>query len=95
MSQKPLHGKPPVPETEPPITSPPTDDAPEAEALGESAAGSVDQPVAEPDPDPYDELWDPDMDTRPERIRKTRVRARTDARPRGGGPPRAKRKEGP
>ncbi len=36
----------------------------------------------EPEPDPYDALWDPDMDTRPERIRRGRAR-RPDGRPRG------------
>lgn len=44
--------------------------------------------------DPYDELWDPDMDTRPERIRKTKARSRTDSRPKGGPPPRGRRREG-
>ena len=44
--------------------------------------------------DPYDDLWDPDMDTRPERIRKTKARSRTESRTRGGPPPRGKRREG-
>ncbi len=54
------------------------------------------QQSAEPreEPDPYDDLWDPDMDTRPERIRKTKARSRTEARTRGGPPPRGKRREG-
>ncbi len=42
--------------------------------------------------DPYDELWDPNMDTRPERIRKTR--ARREYRPKGGGPGRGRKREG-
>ena len=46
------------------------------------------------EPDPYDDLWDPDMDTRPERIRKTKARLRTDPRTRGGLSPRGKRREG-
>jgi hypothetical protein len=41
-------------------------------------------PVEEPDP--FDELWDPDMDTRPERIRQTRTRTRGDGPPRGKRP---------
>jgi hypothetical protein len=48
-------------------------------------------PVEEPDP--FDELWDPDMDTRPERIRRTRARMRPEARTRGGGLPRGKRRD--
>jgi hypothetical protein len=44
--------------------------------------------------DPYDDLWDPDMDTRPERIRKTKARSRIESRPRGGPSPRGKRREG-
>jgi hypothetical protein len=47
----------------------------------------------EHDSDPYDALWDPNMDTRPERIRKTR--ARREFRPKGGGPGRGRRREGP
>jgi hypothetical protein len=43
--------------------------------------------------DPYDALWDPNMDTRPERIRKTR--ARREFRPKGGGPGRGRRRESP
>lgn len=54
------------------------------------------QAPAEPDEgsDPYDDLWDPDMDTRPERIRKTKARSRPDARPKGGPAPRGRRREG-
>ncbi len=68
--------------------APPSEDEPEP---AEAAQGS-----AEPgeDPDPYDDLWDPDMDTRPERIRKTKARSRTESRIRGGPPPRGKRREG-
>ena len=56
----------------------------------EDASGS-DAEVEEPDP--FDELWDPDMVTRPERIRRTRAKTRPDARTRGGGPPRGKRRD--
>jgi hypothetical protein len=43
------------------------------------------------EPDLFDALWDPDMDTRPKRIRRTR--ARREARFRDGGPPRGKRRD--
>lgn len=66
----------------------PREDEPES-------AGAA-QELAEPggEPNPYDDLWDPDMDTRPERIRKTKARSRTETRTRGGPPPRGKRREG-
>ena len=44
-------------------------------------------------PDPYDDLWDPDMDTRPERIKRTKARPKMDSRSRGRVPPRGKRRE--
>ncbi len=47
----------------------------------------------EHEPDPYEELWDPDMDTRPERIRKTR--ARREYRPKGGASGRGRKREWP
>ena len=34
-------------------------------------------------PEPYDDLWDPDMDTRPERIKRTKARSNVDSRSRG------------
>lgn len=43
--------------------------------------------------DPYDDLWDPDMDTRPERIKRTKARPKMDSRSRGRIPPRGKRRE--
>ncbi len=43
--------------------------------------------------DPYDDLWDPDMDIRPERIKRTKTRPKTDSRSRGRTPPRGKRRE--
>jgi hypothetical protein len=46
----------------------------------------------EHEPDRYDELWDPNIDTRPERIRKTR--ARREFRPKGGAPGRGRKREG-
>ncbi len=90
MTHKPPHGKPPVTRSDPPTVLPSPEDAAEGAALSESAS----PPVEEPDPDPYDEMWDPDMDIRPERIRKTRG-SKVDTRPRGGGSPRGKRREGP
>jgi hypothetical protein len=94
MTHKLPHGKPSVPGSEPLASSSSPDDVPEATSLGEPAGEAVEKPVEEPNPDPYDELWDPDMDIRPERIRKTRVRSKVDTRPRGGGVPRGKRREG-
>jgi hypothetical protein len=67
--------------------TPPGDELESADAAQEPAELSVES-------DPYDDLWDPDMDTRPERIRKTKARSRTETRPRGGPPPRGKRREG-
>jgi hypothetical protein len=43
---------------------------------------------SEEGPDPYDDLWDPDMDMRPERIRRTKARP-----PRPKGPARGRRRE--
>jgi hypothetical protein len=60
-------GKPPLPSF-----SSPAAPAGEPESLA----------VPEPEPDPYDALWDPDMDTRPERIRRARAR-KPDGRARG------------
>lgn len=60
----------------------------ESEAAEEAAAGQDEAA------DPYDNLWDPDMDTRPVRIRKTKARPRVDSRGKGGAPPRGKRREG-
>ena len=90
MSQKPPHDKPHVPGPDLPLASPPQEDAAEAAVMAESAG----EPIEEQTPDPYDELWDPDMDIRPVRIRKTRVKSRTDIRPRAGGAPFGRRREG-
>jgi len=46
-----------------------TEDEPEPEASA-GAEGTPEEEAA----DPYDDLWDPDMDTRPERIKKTKAR---------------------
>ncbi len=43
---------------------------------------------SEEGPEPYEDLWDPDMDTRPERIRRTKARP-----PRPKGPARGRRRE--
>jgi hypothetical protein len=45
--------------------------------------------------DPYDDLWDPDMDTRPERIKKTKARLRSDPKSRGRPAPKGRRREEP
>ncbi len=59
----------------------------------ENAEAAETEEGEEHEPDPYDELWDPDMDTRPERIRKTR--ARREFRPKGGASGRGRKREGP
>lgn len=77
MMPKPPRHQPPISEPEPAGTP-----APPEEEL-ESATPGEDEPPA----DPYDDLWDPDMDTRPEKIKRTK------ARPRGRPSPRGRRKE--
>ncbi len=74
--------QPATPEPEPASVSPlPEEDVESAAPVeGEAEAGEG--------PDPYDDLWDPDMDTRPERIKRT-----PKARPRGRGAPRGKRRD--
>ncbi len=73
---------------------PPTGEA--AQSAAETANAAAEAAEAETgeehEPDPYDELWDPDMDTRPVRIRKTR--ARREFRPKGGAPGRGRKREG-
>jgi hypothetical protein len=94
MIEKLPHGKHPGSGSELPAKSSSPEDVSEVAALGEPDGEAAEKPAEEPDPDPYDELWDPDMDTRPERIRKTRIRSKADTRPRGGGIPHGKRREG-
>jgi hypothetical protein len=65
---------------------------------GESAPKEqeAESPVAQEDelpPDQYDDLWDPDMDTRPERIKRTKVRSKVDSRSRGRPTPRRRPRE--
>jgi hypothetical protein len=43
--------------------------------------------------DPYDDLWDPDMDIRPERIKRTKARPKMDSRSRGRSSSRGRRRE--
>lgn len=44
-------------------------------------------------PDPYEDLWDPDMDTRPERIKRTKARSKLGSRSRGRPSPRRRQRE--
>lgn len=67
----------------------------DAPATPEGGSAPEDEPPqasspSEEGPEPYDDLWDPDMDTRPERIRRTKARP-----PRPKGPVRGKRREEP
>ena len=82
MSQKSPPRHPPTPDPEAVGGPAPPQDEPEPAAAEE----------AEP-ADRYDDLWDPDMDTRPERIKRTKARPRLDSRSRGRTPPRSKRRE--
>lgn len=83
MTDKLPAGKPPAAPSEPPDPGFPADP--------DDDAGVPEAPVEESDP--FDELWDPDMDTRPERIRRTRARTRPEPRTRRGGPSRGKRRD--
>jgi len=64
----------------PPPAGPAVRPQPEDGAEALAAATAEDEPAQETDR--YEELWDPDTDTRPERIRRTRAKTR-DARGRG------------
>lgn len=68
-----------------PVAAPPTPEAglDSLDREPQDAASPADEGT-----DPYDDLWDPNMDTRPERIRRTRARP-----PRPKGPARGKRRE--
>ena len=74
--------------------TPPRDPLDAPSALGGGPAPEEGPPQAaspsEEGSDPYDVLWDSDMDTRPERIRRTKARP---LRPKG--PVRGKRREEP
>jgi len=58
--------------------TPPRDtlDAPSAAGGGPAPEDELQQAASrsEEAPDPYDDLWDPNMDTRPARIRRTKAR---------------------
>jgi hypothetical protein len=64
-----------------------TEDEPEPEA----SAGAGGTP--EEEADPYDDLWDPNMDTRPERIKKTKARLKSDLKSRGRPATKGRRRE--
>jgi len=83
MMEKPPPPHPPVPDSEPGSGPAPLEDELEAETTEEDEAST----------DPYDDLWDPDMDTRPERIKRTKARPKLDPRGRGRSAPRGKRRE--
>ncbi len=83
MMEKPPRRHPPIPDPEPASGPASQEDQLEAAATEGDEAPS----------DPYDDLWDPDMDTRPERIKKTKARPKLDSRSRGRPGPRGRRKE--
>ncbi len=80
--EKPPPRRPPIPDSDPGGGPAPLDEL-EAETTEEDEAS----------PDPYDDLWDPDMDTRPERIKRTKARSKLDSRGRGRSAPRGRRRE--
>ena len=79
----------------PPFRTPPktASDTPDPASPAEHEEDGTAPAAPAEEPDPFDELWDPDMVTRPERIRRTRAKTRPDVRTRGGGPPRGKRRD--
>ena len=95
-----------TPKQPPPRTRPP-EPAPEAATLAAPEPAPLAAPEAEPEPeasagaegtpeeeaDPYDDLWDPNMDTRPERIKKTKARSKSDPKSRGRPAPKGRRRE--
>ena len=90
--QPPRHPRAPVPQPapeRPPEGAPHT--APEDE-LGTEASTEA-AATSEEEADPYDELWDPNMDTRPERIKRTKVRQRSVPGSRGRSTPKGRRRE--
>lgn len=82
MSRKPPPRDPPVPDPEQAEAPAPREDELEPVATEEDGPA-----------DPYDDLWDPDMDTRPERIKRTKARRKPDARSRGRSVPGGKRRD--
>lgn len=89
MTQEPPLRQPPTSDPEQAGIPAPREDEPEPAATEEDRAASTEAPDGE-GRDPYDDLWDPDMDTRPVRIRRTKARPRGESRSRGGAPPRGK-----
>jgi hypothetical protein len=89
MTQKSPPRQPPTPDPEQARGPHPQEEAEERDA----AAAEEAETAPADEVDPYEDLWDPDMDTRPERIRKTKARPRTASRGRGGGPPRGRRRD--
>jgi hypothetical protein len=83
MMEKPPHSLPPAPESEPGGGTAPREHELEAETTEADEAS----------PEPYEDLWDPDMDTRPERIKRTKARPKLDPRGRGRSASRGKRRE--
>jgi hypothetical protein len=83
MMEKPPPRQPSTPGSEPGTGPTAPEEEPEAGMTEEDQASS----------DPYDDLWDPDMDTRPERIKRTKARSKSEPRGRGRSAPRGKRRE--
>ena len=79
----------------PPPQRPPSPDSESSSDLGppENELEAETTETDEASSDPYDDLWDPDMDTRPERIKRTKARPKVDPRGRGRSAPRGRRKE--
>ena len=83
------------PPRQPPASEPAPQAAPESareDDLEPEASGEA-EVTSEEAADPYDELWDPDMDTRPERIKRTKTRPRSAAGSRGRPAPKGRRRQ--
>ena len=82
----------PVPEPAPHAASEPAPEAAREDELDTEASPGA-EATSEEEADPYDELWDPDMDTRPERIKRTKARQRSVPGSRGRPAPKGRRRE--
>ncbi|MGE5848652.1 MAG: hypothetical protein ACM362_00830 [Candidatus Methylomirabilota bacterium] len=94
MTRKQPPRQPPAPASEPtPHAAPETAPETASEAEQETEASTGAEVTSEEEADPYDELWDPDMDTRPVRIKRTKVRQRSAPGSRGRPAPKGRRRD--
>lgn len=83
------------PPRQPPASEPAPQAAPESAREGdlEPEVSGEAEVTSEEEADPYDELWDPDMDTRPERIKRTKAPRRPAPGSRGRPTPKGRRRQ--